>query len=256
MVWRGFGWMIVFMPVPFIGIFSFLLAGRSENFLWGVAAICAGLPCWFLGRYLRDHYTKVVTDEATGQKVRVRQPFHDLFFIPMHFWAFILPVIGVATIASESLSWKTFASPGGDFSVSAPGQFKQESTKLTDPFGHIIHHQRYFVTVSPLHYEVDRFDYETGTVTADSIESRLDQARDGALARSGGRILSESPLSLGEYKGRDERMQTKDGHIAFVRMYLVADHLYVVAAYTYPVHQSDLSITRFLDSFQLLQMPQ
>ena len=78
------------------GAFDALLhpAKASENMPFAISLICAAIPCWFVGRFLLRHTVKV-TDKTTGDTLVVPQPYHALFWIPMHWWAPILIAFGV-----------------------------------------------------------------------------------------------------------------------------------------------------------------
>jgi hypothetical protein len=97
-IWRGFGW-----AVPIIVLAAFLIMQLSLNSLLGdgyyksnewpkIAAIfIASLIIGFLG-YLLNYKRRVVTvHEESGKQQK--SPSHALFFIPIEFWAIILPAL-------------------------------------------------------------------------------------------------------------------------------------------------------------------
>ena len=63
----------------------------------GIGFIIAAVPTWLLGRKWNREPERVLTDEATGDQVVFRRR-HSLFFIPMHWWAVPLLLLGPLTM--------------------------------------------------------------------------------------------------------------------------------------------------------------
>ena len=70
---------------------------HHDNFTFAIALICSAIPCWLLGRYLLGYHA-TIKDKETAETVSVPQPYHALFWIPMHWWAPIFIVIGVSIL--------------------------------------------------------------------------------------------------------------------------------------------------------------
>lgn len=97
-IWRGFGW-----TIPIIVFASFLLTQSILDSTYGeayyrsndwpkTAAIIAGsLIIGLLGYFLNYKKRNVVIDEETGKKNK--SPSHTLFFIPIEFWAVLIPLL-------------------------------------------------------------------------------------------------------------------------------------------------------------------
>lgn len=125
-IYHGYGWAVLLILGASFAVLEALLkalnvASRTATDLsGGLAYICAAVPCWFLGRYLLS-YQATVKDKETGQKTKVPQPYHALFWIPMHWWAPIFMVIGVCILISDAQK-PAAASPPQDSPaiVSAP----------------------------------------------------------------------------------------------------------------------------------------
>ena len=107
-IYHGYGWAVLLIVGGFCAAVEAIMESRgylitqSDNFPFAIALICASVPCWLLGRYLLGYHA-TVKDKETGQKIKVPQPYHALFFIPMHWWAPILIAFGVwALVANAS----------------------------------------------------------------------------------------------------------------------------------------------------------
>jgi len=97
-IWRGFGWL-----VPLIAFAGFLVMQLSLDALYGeeyysnnewpklAAVLASSFIIALLGYYLNFRKRITVTDESTGKSKK--SPAHALFFIPIQFWAIILPAL-------------------------------------------------------------------------------------------------------------------------------------------------------------------
>lgn len=97
LIWRGWGWLVpVIVIAAFVATQLGLNAAIGENTYesaeWpkymaaGVAAALIGLA----GYLLNYKYRKVAVNEETGEKHKA--PSHHFFFVPMEFWAVVVPV--------------------------------------------------------------------------------------------------------------------------------------------------------------------
>jgi len=103
LIWRGYGIFVAILTVV-----SYMVIRSSAEHLWGsplsnefrpgveltgmllAAALVYGLH--FALKRLDE--PRVVIDKSTGQEMHLI-PKHDLFFIPVRFWPYILAVLGV-----------------------------------------------------------------------------------------------------------------------------------------------------------------
>lgn len=97
-IWRGFGW-----AVPVIVIVALVLTQIIVDSVYGrgfyganewtkMTAIVAGsVLVAYLGYVLNYRKRIVIVDEDTGKKRK--SPSHSLFFIPVQFWAVIIPAL-------------------------------------------------------------------------------------------------------------------------------------------------------------------
>jgi hypothetical protein len=108
----------------------------------------------------------------------------------------------------------------------------------------------YVVSYSQLHEDVT--DHE-------QIKLLLDRGREGAVAKSGGEIVSESDIKLGAYFGREWGLKLPKGLTATVRAYWVKRRLYQTVFVQSPNENDSAEIiklrqqaeTKFLNSFKL-----
>jgi hypothetical protein len=77
---------------------------------------------------------------------------------------------------------------------------------------------------------------------------------DGAVKNISGKISSEKPISLkGGYPGREVQIDFNEGTaIIYMRLYLVNNKLFMLETITQKAKVPNTSISRFLNSFQLL----
>jgi hypothetical protein len=103
-------------------------------------------------------------------------------------------------------------------------------------------------------FSVAYVDYPYSAVRVTPTSSLLDGARDGAVERTNGRLLSEKLISLGGYPGREIKIKVETPkHTAIVRsrIYLVKNRLYQVLVVTSIQEAYSTIGTTFLNSFQV-----
>ncbi|PWV45712.1 MULTISPECIES: hypothetical protein [Nocardiopsis] len=100
-IWRGWGILVLLIAAAIAvpcGIVAGHLMGSQASGLGGaVGCVLAAVAVYFVGQRLNA--PKQAFDPATGQPVRHRNA-HTLFFVPMQYWAFILPVVAVGIAAT------------------------------------------------------------------------------------------------------------------------------------------------------------
>lgn len=106
-VWRGFGWMVIAVVIGVVlGMEALVNAGMGDenyydNHTWpqytGIAVM--SVIILILG-FVFNYVNRVeVMDPDTGE-VLERSPSHSLFFIPMEYWAAIVPLIMVWNVSA------------------------------------------------------------------------------------------------------------------------------------------------------------
>lgn len=104
-IWSGWGVLVVVFALAglFIGypVAEMLPVDKVTQSAIGFALTGAigGLGCFLFDRYMRSRPGRVFIDEQSGQRIKVGANAGSLFFIPVRFWAFILPVIGIGFAA-------------------------------------------------------------------------------------------------------------------------------------------------------------
>lgn len=105
LIWSRWG--ILLLPIAVIGFFvasmigaalrstapdlggSTLVAATTGAFL--VGGIVAGGLAWLLHRWQDSKPSRTLVDPNTGQQFEIKSTAGSLFFIPVRYWAFILP---------------------------------------------------------------------------------------------------------------------------------------------------------------------
>ena len=161
----------------------------------------------------------------------------------------------LALSTQNSSEWVKYTSAEGRYTVSLPGQPKvttQEATAATgDKF------QQYLASVTEpgdVAYMIGYFDEVPGTIFS------ADLARDGMVKRIDGTLLTETPISLQGYPGREMRVSTTpssgDGYIVRARFYEAEKRIYVLQ-FIFPKSLESNALnakgTKYLDSFQVVK---
>lgn len=69
---------------------------RAENLGFAIGSLIGAVVLWPLGRWMNTPGSRTIVDLQTGQLVELPTGGgHTLFFIPMQYWAFIWPLIGL-----------------------------------------------------------------------------------------------------------------------------------------------------------------
>ncbi len=109
-VWRGLGWLVAVIVFCLSLVANFLFNavygdGYYDHHKWPVALslIASGIVCWFVGHYLKTRSDRIAIDKQTGQEIVINQSRHALFFVPMHLWGIILPLIASILLTVELL---------------------------------------------------------------------------------------------------------------------------------------------------------
>jgi hypothetical protein len=99
-------------------------------------------------------------------------------------------------------------------------------------------------------------DTPFGNESPETIQNRLDGARDGAIRNVGGTQKSSSPITLnGKYPGREfsaSITQPKKGQVR-ARVYLVGSRFYQVMVMGTDSFATNSKADEFLNSFQVIE---
>lgn len=103
LIWRGYGilapilalvtWLVPLALVQsIVGQAAYSRISTPLSLLFGLAAAAA---VWLVGTKLNGVPGRLLVDPRTGQQVVLRKR-HDLFFVPMQWWAIPLALLAVA----------------------------------------------------------------------------------------------------------------------------------------------------------------
>jgi len=153
--------------------------------------------------------------------------------------------------SSEGATWKEFRSSEGAFSVLMPGTPEESTETLSTEIGPLNLHS-FTVNQRERSYGVVYADYPEALVQNTDPEGILDGARDGAVAKVQGKLLSESFIDLDNHPGREIKVESSDRTATLrARVYLVNNRLYQTVWAGPKEDSSSEEVDRFLDSFEL-----
>jgi hypothetical protein len=167
----------------------------------------------------------------------------------------LLMVIGgaIAFAAEDSAQWINYTSPTGHYSVLLPAEPKLVDQEGTSATGEKIPQYLAVVEDSTATYMAAYFDYSKSTQSFS-----FDTARDGMLANMKGTLVSEKPISLGRYPGRELKISGKlnDGteFISRCRFFDVNKRIYLVQLLFKKANDNGevaAKATKFFDSFNV-----
>lgn len=152
----------------------------------------------------------------------------------------------------SATEWVTYTSVEGRYSVLVPLQPELSSQETATSSGTKLPQYLATSTASDGQYTVVYFD-----ATPNTIEFSFDKGRDGMLKGFRGTLLSEAPITLGKYAGREVKISANDGSgtefIIRVRYYVVETGVYALQ-HVYRKADADavaMKTTKFFDSFKV-----
>ena len=111
-IWSGLGFLVpalTFSSLVFAELTTEIIFA-NENFYqenaWPMAAgfLLAGLVVQVAAKVIKDPEPRMMVVEKTGERVLSGSPRHTFFFIPMKYWAFILPALGGVIVVVAAFS--------------------------------------------------------------------------------------------------------------------------------------------------------
>ena len=177
----------------------------------------------------------------------------------------VLSVLAVISISasqgfSQDSDWVLFESPDNDFTILFPQLPKADPQLINSDIGELklnvymyqaadLKNEDNFVYgVMSTEYPESLFVDATDEVLKDFFRSSVD----GAVANVRGKLLSETIIQLDGNPGREIKVDFRDGMAVIkMRLYLVANKMYMVQTITETRKDFNLSINRFMDSFTL-----
>lgn len=155
-------------------------------------------------------------------------------------------------------SWKEFLSPEGHFTVSFPGIPQEQYQPLNLQSSQIDMH-RYRFSTSNVIYVITYVDYSYPLENPDTVKTYLDSTRNGGVALTKGKLLSETDIDIGGHPGRLLKIDLPNGNVLRGKFFVVDSRLYSLAVTTpkeigspsKTVRDYDSIAAKFLDSFRL-----
>jgi hypothetical protein len=181
-------------------------------------------------------------------------------FLPFFITAFLLsgyPTLQVvranpSVLIAQSL-WKPFSSKEGGFTVLMPGQPTQENRRVNTEVGPIPVQAFSVVRRGEALYAVAYSDFpENISQNSRDVDRLLAQVASGFAQGAKGRLVSQQNIRLGDFPGREIRLQLNRGVIARGRLFVVNKRLYQVIVVTGQERNLTKSIEGFFKSFRLL----
>jgi hypothetical protein len=101
-IWSGYGFLVPISAFAFFLIletFSEKITNDAEYYqnnplIMYVGLILTAIICYFVGAYFNKNEGRRLIDKETGEEVIFKKR-HTFFFIPIKYWAYILPVLGL-----------------------------------------------------------------------------------------------------------------------------------------------------------------
>jgi hypothetical protein len=156
-------------------------------------------------------------------------------------------------IAQAQSIWKPFSSQDGGFRVLMPGTPTQEKRTTKTNFGSLPVNVFSVIRENEAGYLVSYLDFPRDiALNSRELNQSLSAIASGFAQGSGGKLVSQRNIRLGNFPGREIRLQFEQGVIGRGRLYLINKRMYVVMAITNKERYLTKSIEGFLNSFQLV----
>jgi hypothetical protein len=160
-------------------------------------------------------------------------------------------ILIVASLSScAEPPWFAFKPQDGSFQASFPLE-PTKSIKTMDTAGGQTDVTFYSASEKQQTYSVTVAEYSADHIKEIGPSAFLDEARDGAIANTKGKLVSERSFDLKGNPGREIRLNVGSSSSFRCRLILVGSRLYQVIV-AGPADQGDASpVKRFLDGFSL-----
>jgi hypothetical protein len=161
---------------------------------------------------------------------------------------FLFP--GIACKPEHSYDWRVVYSADGKSKISFPGNpILEETPTKSITGGSFTLHSLKIKPVESAAYGCSW--WEDPSLNSLSVEERLNKARDNGVGGVGGRLISETRISVQGYPARDIRAIAR-GNAAFdSRVILVGSRLYTLMVIDVSGNHDTKNVERFFNSFTL-----
>ena len=162
---------------------------------------------------------------------------------------FLFAVIIISCIGTH---WVAYRSEEGGFTATFPGNPKREVKTVNTAQGPK-EMQMYSLTEDQTSFSVVVSELPQGQLDSVGAAATLDGARDGAVANTQGKLLSELIVEVSGHPGRELKIAAAGGKATIrARLFLANNRLYQALVVT-PTDQAYAPrVNRFLDSIKLL----
>ena len=147
--------------------------------------------------------------------------------------------------------WQEFSSTEGNFAILMPGTPSYEKKNSTTVLGPIDMHMFTLNIKRDAAYLIMYSDYPE-IVTRAKPDDLLDGGRDGALANTKGRLISEQNMSLDGFPGREIVIEVPGKGLMKLRAFMVRRRLFQIIAVGTKEMVEHEDAGRYLTSFRLL----
>ena len=102
LIWKGWGILAVLIPVAFLilsqlgfdAIYSKGFYETHSSWIVPLALLLSTPLIYFIGNKLNNKPGRLLTDPKTNEEI-VLKDTHDLFWIPLQYWSFIIGIITI-----------------------------------------------------------------------------------------------------------------------------------------------------------------
>jgi hypothetical protein len=168
--------------------------------------------------------------------------------------ALIFCALVVSATAYAQPAWRETKSAEGRFSAKFPGTPQQASKPMRTAVGNLTAKLFLLEAKDQPFYAVAYVDYPKDRIAGKKADELLDGARDSAVANVGGKLASETKISLAGFPGREVRVEKIRGDMILVcRLFLADDRLYQALVVVPRAKETPEAIQPFLDGFQIVK---
>lgn len=166
--------------------------------------------------------------------------------------AVILLLLTFSFADAQQSIWKEFRSAKGRFSVLLPGAPASNIFFVDTDAGPRQSNTFSYSDTNLNEYIIAYSEYQESKAEKSSNEKLFDEIRNGIIIAQQGRLLKETPLSLGQYPGREIVVKKPGGTVQIQRFYVVNNYFYQLSVEIKNSDTVSADAERFLNSFKLL----
>lgn len=148
--------------------------------------------------------------------------------------------------------WTEFRSEGGGFTISMPDKPTTHAATIETPQGRFVQ-QAFIASHYPIFCLVAYTDVPKGLLVAKNVDGFFDGVRDQFIREVGGKLASESSVSLDGHPGRDIKVHMFRSELR-LRLFFVGDRLYQISINNLEKDLDEETIKKFFASFKLNTM--